>query len=269
VEIRCPYCGYSGEVPKEKIPSNAKWAVCPRCRQRFELFQDVVFEEVGNEGESRGPSLREKSPWERRDELGFWPAVGQTLKAVLFSPQKMFSRMTIEGGMKEPLAFGLLTGSLGNMFGFFWQLILMSVGVMAFSAPFFGHLGIWFILLIMVVFVPIFVLIGIYVYSAVLHLLLLIVRGAGNGFEATFRVVCFSQGVQVLGIVPLLGGWVAGIWKLTAQIIGLKEIHETSYLRVIIAFLIPVFFVILLVMAVGIPLIIHLLRSTHVPSGIW
>ncbi|HDM09293.1 MAG TPA: hypothetical protein ENF92_02115, partial [Desulfobacteraceae bacterium] len=34
VEIRCPYCGYSGEVPKEKIPSNAKWAVCPRCRQR-------------------------------------------------------------------------------------------------------------------------------------------------------------------------------------------------------------------------------------------
>jgi len=100
-------------------------------------------------------------------------------------------------------------------------------------------------------------------------LLLLIVRGAGNGFEATFRVVCFSQGVQVLGIVPLLGGWVAGIWKLTAQIIGLKEIHETSYLRVIIAFLIPVFFVILLVMAVGIPLIIHLLRSTHVPSGIW
>lgn len=261
IEIRCPYCGYSKNVPNEKIPPNAKWAVCPRCRQRFEIFQDVVFEQVGGEEGPRDRSARQKSPWEKRDELGFWPAVTQTFKLVLFSPEKMFRTLVVKEGMKEPLAFGLLTGSIGSMFGFFWQLVLMSVGVVAFGAPFFGHLGIWFILLAMAVFVPIFVLIGIYLYSLVLHLLLVIVRGAGNGFEATFRVVCFSQAVQVLGIVPLLGGWVAGIWQLVVQIIGLKEIHETSYFRVITAFLIPVFALILLIFLIVIPLAFHFLGN--------
>jgi len=269
VEIKCPYCGYSKQVPREKIPANAKWAVCPKCRQRFELFQDVFFEQVDGGSGTHGSGDRGSSPWEMRDQLGFWRAMGQTFKAVLFSPEKMFKTLTYNGGMKEPLAFGLLTGSIGSMFGFFWQLILMSLGVMAFSAPFIGHLGMWFILVLMVVFVPIIVLIGIYIYSAILHFLLLIVRGAGNGFEATFRVVCYSQAVQVLGIVPFLGGWIAGIWQLIVQIIGLKEIHETSYLRVIVAFLIPVVFVVLVILAVIIPLVVHLIQGIHVPSGTW
>ncbi|RLB41297.1 MAG: hypothetical protein DRH12_08450, partial [Deltaproteobacteria bacterium] len=75
------------------------------------------------------------------------------------------------------------------------------------------------------------------------------------------RVVCFSQAVQVLGIVPLLGGWVAGIWQLVVQIIGLKEIHETSYFRVITAFLIPVFALILLIFLIVIPLAFHFLGN--------
>jgi len=269
VEIRCPYCGYSKDVPREKIPPNAKWAVCPRCSQRFEIFQDVVFEQVGPKGEDRSTKTRGRSPWERRDGLGFWQASWQTFKLVLFSPGKMFGSLTYQGGMRDPLAFGLLAGSVGSMFGFFWQLMLMSLGAMAFSAPLLGHLGMWSVLVVMVIFVPIVVFIGIFLYSAILHLLLLIVRGGGNGFEATFRVVCYAQAVQVLGVVPLLGGWSAGIWQLIVQIIGLKEIHETSYLRVIVAFLIPVVFVVVLILAVLIPIIFHFMQTIHLPSGTW
>ncbi|MBW1729459.1 MAG: zinc-ribbon domain-containing protein [Deltaproteobacteria bacterium] len=258
IEIKCPYCGFSRHVPKEKIPPNAKWAVCPRCRQRFEFYQDIRFEEAGPEGTEKGPRHRQASPWERRGELGFWQAASQTFKGVMFAPDKLFSQLSFEAGKKEPLAFGLLAGSIGSMFGFFWQLVLVSLGVVAFGPPILGHLGMWFIFLMMIVIVPILVLVGLYVYAGVLHLLLLIVRGAQNGFEATFRVVCFSQATQILGIVPFLGGWVAGIWQLIVQIVGLKEIHETSYLRVIIAFLIPVILVILFVLAVVIPLVIYL-----------
>ena len=269
VEIRCPYCGFSKQVPREKIPANAKWAVCPKCRQRFELFQDIAFEKVGSAGENQGQSMRSKSPWERRDELGLWPALRETMKAVLFSPGRLFSTMSFKEGMKEPLAFGLLAGSLGSMLGFFWQLILMSLGVVGFRGPFIGHLGIWFVPLFMVVFVPIFVLIGIYISSAILHVLLLIVRGARSGFEATFRVVCYCQAAQVLGVVPFLGGWIAGIWQLVIQIIGLKEIHETSYLRVIVAFLIPLAFIVLLILAAIIPLVAYLLKGLSGPSVAW
>ena len=71
VEIKCPYCGYSKQVPREKIPANAKWAVCPKCRQRFELFQDVFFEQVDEGSGPHGSGDRGSSPWEMRDQLGF------------------------------------------------------------------------------------------------------------------------------------------------------------------------------------------------------
>ncbi len=269
VDVRCPYCGYSKSVPSDKIPPNTKWAICPKCRQRFELFHDVVFERVGGRQDSGATGDRGKSPWEMRDELGLWTALVRTTKLVLFSPDKMFGTLSYRGGMKDPLAFGLLTGSIGGMLGFFWQLMIMSMGTAAFAAPFLGHLGLWFVLIIMTVLVPILVLVGIYIYSAVLHFLLLIVRGGKNGFEATFRVICYSQVAQVIAIVPVLGGWVAGLWQLIIQIIGLKEIHETSYLRVIVAFLIPVAFIVLLVMAVLIPLVLHFIKAAHAPLGMW
>ncbi|OPX37866.1 MAG: hypothetical protein B1H13_12185 [Desulfobacteraceae bacterium 4484_190.3] len=93
------------------------------------------------------------------------------------------------------------------------------------------------------------------------------VRGANNGFEATFRVVSYSQAAQIVGVIPFLGGWIGGVWQLIVQIIGLREIHETSYLRVILAFVIPLFVGILLAIAVIVPLVIFLFRQ---PMGqIW
>jgi hypothetical protein len=85
---------------------------------------------------------------------------------------------------------------------------------------------------------------------------LLVVRGGENGFEATFRVVSYSQATQIWGVIPFLGGFIGGLWIIIVQIIGLREIHETSYLRVILALLIPIALILLLVMAIVIPLIV-------------
>ena len=79
-----------------------------------------------------------------------------------------------------------------------------------------------------------------FISSAVWHVFLLLLRGANNGFEATFRVISYSQSVQVLALIPIIGGWVSGIWQLVIQIIGLREIHETTYLKVILAIVIPI-----------------------------
>ena len=90
-----------------------------------------------------------------------------------------------------------------------------------------------------------------------LSLFLLVVRGGQNGFEATFRVVSYSQATQALGLIPFIGGWIGGIWQLIVQIIGLREIHEISYFRVVIAFLIPVVSFFLLIIATLICLFTH------------
>jgi hypothetical protein len=99
---------------------------------------------------------------------------------------------------------------------------------------------------------------GIFISSAVWHLFLLLVKGADHEFEGTFRVVSYSQSAQIVSLIPILGGWVSGIWQLVIQIIGLKEIHETTYLKVILAFLIPVSIFVLFVISIIVFLVVFL-----------
>ncbi len=271
IEITCPFCQLSKQVPTEKIPDTVKYVTCPRCRQRFDFSKqeaektfavpppspgEIPFQEpkVGEEGPSRGGG-----PWEDRGDHGLWQGIFQTFKQVCFSPETFFKNLTYEGGKKEPFAFGVMTGSIGNMLALFWH-SLIAGGLMILGFSFFSHYAAAIFLLMMLV-IPLIVAVGIFIYSVVLHLLLLMVRGGGNGFEATFRVVSYSQVVQVLGVIPFVGGFIGGIWQLIIQVIGLREIHETSYLRVIMAFLIPVIVFIVLILAFLIPLAVLLFRQ--------
>ncbi len=259
VEVTCPNCNFSKVILKEKIPMGVRWANCPRCKSRFEFnLSESAFDFEQEKRDLRPENHAEKkaSPWERRSELGLWQGIYKTFKAVLFSPEDLFSTMTYKGGIREPLAFGLLLGSIGSMFGFFWQFLIMFGGLISLGHDLTGQFAWSLIFLIIIVISPLFVTITIFLTSSILHLLLLVVRGEKNGFEATFRVISYSQATQVLGLIPFIGGLIGSFWLLIIQIIGIREIHNTSYLRVIIAFFIPLALIFLSVMAVLISLFI-------------
>ncbi len=245
-------------MPRDKVPDRAKWATCPRCKHRFEFSSQAAafgFEQVEEPSGFEDRELRESAPWEKRSELGIWGGIYETSKAALFSPEKLFSTMNCRRGIREPLGFGLLVGSIGSMFGFFWQFLVMGSGFLKLATDLVGQMTLTMLFIILMALVPIFVLVAMFFSSAVLHVLLLIVGGGKGGFEATFRVVSYSQATQVLGIVPFIGGLAASLWQFIVQIIGLREIHETSYLRVIIAILIPFGLIILGIMAVVMSLV--------------
>ncbi len=242
MEITCPNCNFSKRIRAEKIPAGVKWATCPRCEHRFEFTLSSTGAEprqgpVGRATDGR--PQRSIAPWESRSEIGLWPAMYRTSKAVLFSPEDLFAHLSYRSGIREPLAFGLLCGSLGTLFNLFWQVLIIAGPILPFD-PGFGE-ELVFVLLFMVValLVPLFVTITIFVSSGILHVLLLLVRGGQNGFEATFRVIAYSQATQVLGVIPFIGGVAGGLWLLVIQVIGAREMHETSYLKIFIAFLIP------------------------------
>jgi len=65
------------------------------------------------------------------------------------------------------------------------------------------------------------------------------VRGGKSGFEATFRVVAYSQATRVWSVIPFVGGPIGWVWRTIVQIIGLKQAHEVSYARIVVALLIP------------------------------
>jgi len=95
---------------------------------------------------------------------------------------------------------------------------------------------------------PLYVIVTLYLESLILHVCLVLVRAGKNGFQATFRVVAYSQGTQVMAFIPVLGGLVALAWQAIVQMVGLREIHEVSYGKIVLAFLIP-FVLFLLVIA--------------------
>ncbi|MBW2027964.1 MAG: YIP1 family protein [Deltaproteobacteria bacterium] len=252
VLIVCPNCNFSKEVQREKIPPGVRYAICPRCKRRFEL---TVTRTLDKGGGSEGPGIPEGTlpPWEKRLELGLWQGIYRTFKEVLLSPETIFHDMTCRRGIKEPLAFGVLFGSVGSMFSFFWQFLTGWGRIISLAQGALGQIGLSLVFVSVMIFIPIFVLITMFLGSAVLHLVLVMSRAGNKGFEGTFRVVAYSQVAQIMGFFPFVGGFIGGLWQLIIQIIGLREIHDTSYLRIFMALFLGVVLILLLILAMVIP----------------
>lgn len=109
---------------------------------------------------------------------------------------------------------------------------------------------------------PLFAIIGLYMVAGVVHLLLLMMRGAQHGFETTTRVFAFSYSPSAFAIVPVIGPIVGFIWMVVLSIIGLREAHETDGAKAATAVLVPVFLLIgLLVLATLAAITLGLLKT--------
>jgi len=252
IEITCPQCNYTKKIPHEKIPPGARWIKCPQCGNRFEYLKKE------GDGERK---KRIATPWENRLQLGLWKGVKQTITSILFSPRNMFAAMPVKDGWREPLAFGLLVGSISSMCAFLWEFLIAHGDLLESFGGFSISVGAPIIFLIFIFLSPLLVSMSIVISSLIIHLLLLLVRAANNQFEATFRVVAYSQATRIWSIVPLIGSPIGWIWRSIVQIIGLREIHETSYFKVILAFFIPVGLIFLLMMAVLIPMFLFIAQQ--------
>jgi hypothetical protein len=185
-------------------------------------------------------AMRAGLPWEHRQERGLFNAFIETLQMVLIRPVAAFTAMKREGGLGEPLLYAIIGGTLGGVFGVVYNFALRSFTPIGDRhgalAHLFGGLG-WIFLLILT---PLFVAIAVFVVSAILHVCLMIVGGAKQSFETTFRVVCFAEGsAGPLLIIPFCGGFITGIWRLVLYCIGLAHAHETDTGRAVIAVLLP------------------------------
>jgi len=229
IEITCPKCNFSKTVQGDKIPDGVRWVICPGCRHRFEF--DPVKPDV-----KRG----EGSPWERRVELGLRQGIYQTFMSALFSPGRFFREMTSGKGIREPMAFGLLLGSLGYMIGFFWEFLLISGSIMPYSSSFLSQVPVNWLFLIVMILSPLLVILNMFVTGAIIHVLMLAFNGGKGGFEGTFRVIAFGQTTKALSFIPFIGEVIGWFWNSVLVVIGLKEIHNTSYFRAIAAVFISI-----------------------------
>lgn len=179
-------------------------------------------------------------PWDERQTKGLLSAFIETLQMVLLRPIDAFAAMRREGGLGEPLLYAVIGGTFGGIFAVTYNFLLRSFSPFADRHGAFAHLfaGVgWTFLLVLI---PIVVVIGMFIASAILHVCLMIVGGAKQSFETTFRVVCFAEGsVSPLLVIPFCGGLISGIWKIILYCVGLARAHETDTGRAVIAVFLP------------------------------
>jgi len=226
----CPQCGK--EVSEGQ-------SFCQHCGARVSetAFQSPLSETVPIGGG------REKTPWEDREARGFFGGLFKTLNESLFRPSEFFKKMSVTGGLTDPLLYALIIGMVGLMFSYFWQIALKSAmqdmlpGMQAAAGQrLFQGIG----MTILAFLSPFLIILGLFLSSGILHVFLMMVKGARNGFEATFRVVAYGYSANIFLVVPFCGSLLAGVWAIILYIIGLKEAHETTGGKAAFAVFFPV-----------------------------
>ena len=190
--------------------------------------------------------------WEDKGRLGFIGALFETWKQSLFNPTQFFRRLPVTGGIGNPLIYGIILGVIGMVFSTMYQQLWGQLLDFSRWAPYLGrdfdfeayNFSRQFqsiSSLITLLISPVLVTIGMFIASGIFHLILMIFGWKKESFEATFRVIAYSESVQFFQIVPFLGGMIATVWSLVLYIIGLKEVHKLSIGQALIVILLPLF----------------------------
>jgi hypothetical protein len=180
-------------------------------------------------------------PWDQRQEKGLFNAFIETLQLVLSKPTAAFTAMRREGGLGEPLLYAIIGGTFGAVFAIIYNFLLRSFALFGTREGPFAHAFSGIAVIFLLILTPIIVAIGVFIGSAILHLCLMIVGGAKQSFETTFRTICFAGGsVNPLLVIPFCGGLIVFIWKIILYCIGLARTHETETGRAVVAVLLPI-----------------------------
>jgi hypothetical protein len=226
----CPNCGGDPRVPSAPPPLPSSPVVPP----------------------AAATGARTSIPWEERERIGLFSAALETTRDVLAHPGAFFRAMPVTGGLGSPLLYAVLIGWVGLVASAFYQAIFRSVvgsswGALGVDRPEFaaalGWVEGWAGFVAQAVFGGVFVVIGAFVAAGILHLMLLLLGGARRDFEATFRVVCFSEATCILFLVPFCGQLVGAVWALVLHVIGLAAAHQIGHGKALAAVLLPVILV--------------------------
>jgi hypothetical protein len=178
------------------------------------------------------------SPFADRARVGFVAGFFETWKLVATQPERFFSRVRPDQAWTAIL-FGVIASTVGTFFSsiyafFTGQQALVAIQQLAEKMPedqarfmkMYAQVLTGGALTAQVVLAPVLTFVGIYVAAAIVHLVLLLLRGAGRGFDATLTAVAYTAGLSLLLAVPACGSLLAGIWTLVSLVIGLGAIQR-------------------------------------------
>jgi hypothetical protein len=201
-------------------------------------------------GPPPGPEL--PSPFAERSTRGFLGAFFETWKLVATRPQEFFRRVRIDQA-GTAILFAVLASFAGTLVAALYSWLSGQQAMVAMQeimekmpddqARFlrtYAELFSGGAALAQVVISPVLTVVFVYVAAAVLHVLLMLFRGAKRPFDATLTAVAYANGLNLLLVVPGCGGLLALVWGLVVLVIGLGEIQRCGSGKAAAAVLAPV-----------------------------
>jgi hypothetical protein len=179
----------------------------------------------GEAGESERPAA---VPWEDPEQPRVAALLG-SLRELLRRPRAFFQALSREGWV-EPLAFGLVTGTVGLLACLFWNLLAslwarglvgVAVGLPPALTPGSG------VTLVLMVLAPVIILANV-LYSSLGLWAGLALVGVRPGFLTAWQIIGYAQGGMVLGLLPILGGPLGGLWVLILTLKGVQAVLGLS-----------------------------------------
>jgi hypothetical protein len=180
--------------------------------------------------------------WEQREKLGFFPALTQTVSAVLMRPTPTFAGMKHEGGLTDPLVYFVLLSCVTYAVSVLYQIASFSMesGSLPEQLQHYSKNAVGFTMIGTILISPALYVIGAFLSSGITHLCLKLLGGAHRPFETTFRVICYAQAsASIFNLLPLCGGLMSILWGSYTIIIGLKEAHGISAWKSTLAITLP------------------------------
>jgi hypothetical protein len=187
------------------------------------------------EDQEEGPA------WEHWQTLGVVKALVQTWKEVLFKPGTAFSQMKTTGGFTSPLLFTCVMFIICAVFALLYQLVFGGSSRTDSSTIAAFGVGAFMLSVIMIIFsIPLMLAMS-FVSAGITHFCLSLFKGTSKSYEATYRVIAYSNSAWIFSIIPCVGGILAGVWVLVCTIIGLSKVHRTEAWRAAAGLLLPGF----------------------------
>ena len=192
------------------------------------------------------PSATAGLPWEAPSAglSSFFP----TALRIITSPIEAFAQMSLTVDLVRPIAYFVAWALLGAGISQVWNFVFFDffIGLArTFAgsqfekfAPFLERPGSLQIIVGFVV-TPLIALVVLFVWSAVVHLMLTLLGGANRGFAATLRVMCYAQTTQLAVVLPGIGGLIGLVWRLFLEVGGLAQAHKTESWKTALAVFLP------------------------------
>lgn len=181
------------------------------------------------------------------------------IQALLTSPMTVWSSIRSEKGIGNATVYVTIVAVLGSIIRYILAMFsvasLMPGGMPGSSLAPFGIVG-----------SVVFAIVGAFVGSAVVHLMVYFLGGKG-GYNETFKAVAYgSTPSLLLSGLPLVG-FLVSIWAIVLQVLGLEHLQHMSRGRAIAAVILA-FVLIFAVMSVFLGGIFYAMYSSGMMKGV-